>query len=125
MKPPRLSANGALQAHAIDLVARDPAELLRQIDGRVVEVGGGEDAPPGDEEGHVIEAVDPGWISRFLAVITDPSVAFILLMIGIYGLIFEFMSPGAVAPGSGRDDLSAVGPLRPQPAADQLCRPSA
>ena len=47
----------------------------------------------------VIEAIDPGWISQFLAVITDPNVAFILLMVGIYGLIFEFMSPGAVAPG--------------------------
>ena len=47
----------------------------------------------------IIEAIDPGWISRFLAVITDPNVAFILLMVGIYGLIFEFMSPGAVAPG--------------------------
>jgi membrane-bound serine protease (ClpP class) len=47
----------------------------------------------------VVEAVEPGRISRFLAVITDPNVAFILLMVGIYGLIFEFMSPGAVAPG--------------------------
>src|SRR5205807_4286555 len=50
-------------------------------------------------KGSVIEAIDPGSISRFLAVITDPNVAFILLMVGIYGLIFEFMSPGAVAPG--------------------------
>ncbi|MGY4289513.1 membrane-bound serine protease (ClpP class) [Bradyrhizobium sp. LM2.7] len=93
-----LSANGALEAHAIDLVARDPAELLRQIDGRVVEVAGGRVQRLATQNA-MIEAVDPGWISRFLAVITDPNVAFILLMVGIYGLIFEFMSPGAVAPG--------------------------
>jgi membrane-bound serine protease (ClpP class) len=93
-----LSANGALAAHAIDLVARDPAELLRQLDGRVVEVAGGKTQRLATKDA-VVEAIDPGWVSRFLAVITDPNVAFILLMVGIYGLIFEFMSPGAVAPG--------------------------
>ncbi|WP_445215703.1 NfeD family protein [Bradyrhizobium sp. Pa8] len=93
-----LSANAALQAHAIDLVARDQAELLRQIDGRVVEVAGGKTQRLVTKDA-VVEAIDPGPISRFLAVITDPNVAFILLMVGIYGLIFEFMSPGAVAPG--------------------------
>lgn len=93
-----LSANGALQEKVIDLVARDPAELLRQIDGRVVEVAGGKTQRLATNDA-VVEIVDPGWISRFLAVITDPNVAFILLMVGIYGLIFEFVSPGAVAPG--------------------------
>ncbi|MBR1173296.1 nodulation protein NfeD [Bradyrhizobium sp. KB893862 SZCCT0404] len=93
-----LSANGALEAHAIELVARDQAELLRQLDGRVVEVAGGRTQRLATKDA-VVEAVDPGRISRFLAVITDPNVAFILLMVGIYGLIFEFMSPGAVAPG--------------------------
>lgn len=93
-----LSANGALQAHAIDLVARDQAELLRQLDGRIVEVADGKTQRLATKDA-VVEAIEPGWISRFLAVITDPNVAFILLMIGIYGLIFEFMSPGAVAPG--------------------------
>lgn len=93
-----LSANGALQEKVIDLVARDPAELLRQIDGRVVEVAGGKTQRLATKDA-VVEVVDPGWISRFLAVITDPNVAFILLMVGIYGLIFEFVSPGAVAPG--------------------------
>jgi len=93
-----LSANGALEAHAIDLVARDQADLLRQLDGRVVEVAGGKTQRLATKDA-VVEAIDPGWISRFLAVITDPNVAFILLMVGIYGLIFEFVSPGAVAPG--------------------------
>nr|WP_249158155.1 nodulation protein NfeD [Bradyrhizobium jicamae] len=93
-----LSANGALQAKAIDLIARDPADLLKQIDGRVVEVAGGRTQRLTTTDA-TVEAIDPGWISRLLAVITNPNVAFILLMIGIYGLIFEFMSPGAVAPG--------------------------
>ncbi|WP_314962254.1 nodulation protein NfeD [Bradyrhizobium cosmicum] len=93
-----LSANAALQTHAVDLVARDQAELLRELDGRVVELAGGKTQRLATQ-GAVIETIDPGLISRFLAVITDPNVAFILLMVGIYGLIFEFMSPGAVAPG--------------------------
>lgn len=93
-----LTANGALGAHAIDLVARDQAELLRQLDGRVVEVAGGRTQRLATKDA-VVEAIEPGWISRFLAVITNPNVAFILLMVGIYGLIFEFVSPGAVAPG--------------------------
>lgn len=93
-----LSAKAALQENVIDLIARDTAELLRQIDGRVVEVAGGDTR-------HLVtkdaarEAIDPGWISRFLRVITDPNIAFILMLVGIYGLIFEFSSPGAVAPG--------------------------
>ena len=86
------------RANVIDLIARDPAELLKQVDGRVVEVAGGKTQRLATKDA-VVEAIDPGWISRFLAVITDPNVAFILLMVGIYGLIFEFMSPGAVAPG--------------------------
>jgi membrane-bound serine protease (ClpP class) len=93
-----LSANAALQANVIDLVARDPAELLSQVDGRVVEVAGGATRRLATKDA-VIEAIDPGLILRFLAVITDPNIAFILLMVGIYGLIFEFLSPGMVAPG--------------------------
>jgi membrane-bound serine protease (ClpP class) len=92
-----LSANAALQEHVIDLVARNPAELLRQIDGRAVEVAG--ETRRLATKDAVIEAIDPGWVLRFLAVITDPNVALILLLIGVYGLIFEFSSPGAVAPG--------------------------
>jgi membrane-bound serine protease (ClpP class) len=93
-----LSANAALQAKVIDLVARDPAELLSRVDGRVVEVAGGKTQHLATKDA-ILEPIDPGWTSRFLAVITDPNVAFILLMVGIYGLIFEFMSPGAIAPG--------------------------
>jgi membrane-bound serine protease (ClpP class) len=93
-----LSANAALQANVVDVIARDQAELLRQIDGRVVEFAGGDKRHLATKDA-VLEAIDPGWISRFLAVITNPNVALILLLVGVYGLIFEFTSPGAVAPG--------------------------
>ena len=93
-----LSANAALRANVIDLIASNPADLLRQVDGRVVEVAGGDTRHLATKDA-TLEAIDPGWISRFLAVITDPNIAFILLLTGVYGLIFEFTSPGAVAPG--------------------------
>lgn len=93
-----LSANAALQTNVIEFTARDPADLLRQADGRTVELAGGKTQTLATKDA-VIEAIDPNWISRVLAVITNPNIAFVLLMVGIYGLIFEFMSPGAVAPG--------------------------
>ncbi|GKQ54678.1 nodulation protein NfeD [Bradyrhizobium sp. Ce-3] len=93
-----LSTNAALQANVIEFTARDAADLLRQVDGRTVELAGGKTQRLATRDA-VIEAIDPSWVARVLAVITDPNIAFILLMVGIYGLIFEFMSPGAVAPG--------------------------
>ncbi|RUP10544.1 nodulation protein NfeD [Hyphomicrobium sp.] len=93
-----LSANAALKAGAIDLIAGDTTELLAKIDGRTVAVNGG--APEHlATRGLTIETLQPGWLIRLLSVITDPNVAVILMLVGVYGLIFEFTSPGAVAPG--------------------------
>ncbi|MER9999322.1 nodulation protein NfeD [Mesorhizobium sp. M0051] len=92
-----LSADAALQAHVVDLVAHDTAELLQLADGRMVEAAGKKrvlatkDLP--------VETLEPGWLIRLLAVITDPNIAVILMLAGFYGLVFEFTSPGAVAPG--------------------------
>ncbi len=95
-----LTARDALARKVIDLIAVDVADLLRQLDGRVV--------PLGDAQGRTLSlataqarvvAVDPGWRGRLLAVISDPSLALVLMMVGIYGLLFEFMNPGFVAPG--------------------------
>jgi membrane-bound serine protease (ClpP class) len=93
-----LSASGALVAGVIDLVARDEADLLQRIDGRNVEMADG-NMRKLSTKGVLVETFQPGWLIRLLSVITDPNVAFILMIIGIYGLVFEFSSPGAVAPG--------------------------
>ena len=92
-----LSANAALQAHVIDFVARDTPELLVLADGKTVDVAGGKRTLA--TKGLSVETLEPGWLIQLLAVITDPNIALILMLIGVYGLVFEFTSPGAVAPG--------------------------
>jgi len=93
-----LSADAALKENVIDLVARNTAELLERIDGRTVVVAGGEKRPLATRE-LTVETLEPGWFIRLLSVITDPNIAVILMLIGTYGLIFEFSTPGAIAPG--------------------------
>jgi membrane-bound serine protease (ClpP class) len=92
-----LSAEDALAAKVIDIVARDVAGLLAQADGRSVGVRG----QPWrvTSAGAAVAEAPPDWRTRLLAAITNPSVALILLSVGVYGLLFEFMSPGAVLPG--------------------------
>ncbi|MER8666685.1 nodulation protein NfeD [Mesorhizobium sp. M1156] len=92
-----LSAGAALQQHVIDFVARDTTELLQLADGRTVEIVGKKEAMA--TKGLPVETLEPGWLIRLLAVITDPNIAVILMLVGVYGLVFEFTSPGAVAPG--------------------------
>lgn len=92
-----LSANAALQEHVIDFVAHDTTELLQLADGRTVDVAGKKEVLA--TKGLPVETLEPGWFIRLLAVITDPNTAVILMLVGIYGIIFEFTSPGAVAPG--------------------------
>ena len=92
-----IPASEALKLHVIDVIADDVADLLRQIDGHAVKVGGRSEilATAGLE----IVTVAPDWRTELLAIITDPNVAFILMLVGVYGLIFEFLNPGALAPG--------------------------
>lgn len=92
-----LSANAALQEHVIDFVARDTTELLQLADGRTVDVAGAKKVLA--TKGLPVETLEPGWFIRLLSVITDPNTAVILMLVGVYGLVFEFTSPGAVAPG--------------------------
>lgn len=92
-----LPAEEALQLGVIDLIARDRADLLRQLDGRRVNVLGREITL--HTTGAVVQDIAPDWRSELLAVITNPNIAYVLLLIGIYGLIFEFTNPGAVVPG--------------------------
>lgn len=92
-----LPASQALKIHVIDVIASDIPDLLRAIDGRTVTVNGKPQRL--NAVGLEVETFSPGWRTRFLTVITDPNIAFILMMIGLYGLIFEFLNPGMVAPG--------------------------
>jgi len=92
-----LSASAALEQHVIDFVARDRTELLQLADGRTVDVAGKKEVLA--TKGLAVETLEPGWFIQLLSVITNPNTAVILMLVGIYGIVFEFMSPGAVAPG--------------------------
>lgn len=92
-----LSAQEALKLNVIDTIAADVPQLLRQLDGRRIKVLG-EDKQLATAGAEVID-IQPDWRTRLLAAITDPGVAYLLLMVGFYGLLFEFYSPGLVAPG--------------------------
>ena len=92
-----LSAQEALKLNVIDLMATDVADLLGAVDGREVDVLGR--IVSLKTRGILVERVEPDWRSQLLAVITDPNIAYVLMIIGIYGLIFEFANPGFVLPG--------------------------
>jgi len=92
-----LSAEEALAAGVIDLMASDVADLLHKLDGRRVMVLG--QARTLKTRGLQILRIVPDWRARLLAVITDPNVAYMLMLLGIYGLIFELASPGMILPG--------------------------
>jgi membrane-bound serine protease (ClpP class) len=92
-----LSASEALKMKVIDLVAEDVPQLMKRLDGRKLEAQGKERVL--ETSGVVATAFEPDWRTRFLSVITDPSIAYILILIGIYAVIFEFSNPGMVFPG--------------------------
>ena len=92
-----LSATAALELDVIDVVATDLEDLLGQIDGMSVMLPAGEVML--DTTGLVVERLDPDWRTRFLAVVSNPTIAYFLLLIGIYGLLLEGYNPGAILPG--------------------------
>jgi membrane-bound serine protease (ClpP class) len=92
-----LSAEEALKEHVIEYVAPDVTALLKLLDGKKVSALG--QARTLSTASARVEDLQPDWRTKALAAITNPSVALILMTLGIYGLMFEFMSPGAVLPG--------------------------
>lgn len=92
-----LSAEGALEQNVVEILADDLDALLQALDGHRVMVG--KDERILSTAGARIEQLQPGFISGLLAIITNPNVALILMMIGVYGLIFEFANPGSIGPG--------------------------
>ncbi|MBB4193101.1 membrane-bound serine protease (ClpP class) [Rhizobium aethiopicum] len=93
-----LSSTAAEREHAIDFTAADVNDLLAKAQGRMVRVGQTEVRL--DTAGLAVQEFEPDWRTRLLSVITDPNIAIILMMVGIYGLIFEFLAPGTMLPGT-------------------------
>jgi len=92
-----LSADEALKRHVVDHVATDVRDLLQHVHGTRVQVGAA--TANIDVAGADIIAIQPDWRTRLLAVIASPSLALVLMMLGFYGLLFEFSNPGYVLPG--------------------------
>ena len=92
-----LSANAARDQNVIDVIAADVPELLRRIDGRTVKTRGG--AVKLATAGAAVERIEADWRTRLLAVLTNPNVAYLLMLAGVYGLLLEGYNPGALLPG--------------------------
>ena len=92
-----LHAEEALKMRVIELIAPDLPALLKQLDGRQFTVSGKKVRL--QTAGVSPTLRDPDWRTRFLAVITDPSIAYILILVGVYALMFEFLNPGLILPG--------------------------
>jgi membrane-bound serine protease (ClpP class) len=93
-----LSASAALKAGVIDMEARNVTELLQKAHGRKVVLAGG--TMTLNTRGLSVTQVEPDWRTKLLSAITNPNVAVILMMVGLYGLIFEFINPGSIYPGT-------------------------
>ena len=92
-----ISAKDALRYGVIDLIAEDSNELLSKLNGREVTASGKNITLR--TEGATIQTFEPDWKTKFLSIITDPNIAYMLLIIAIYGIFFELMNPGAIFPG--------------------------
>jgi membrane-bound serine protease (ClpP class) len=92
-----ISAEEAVKQNVADFIATDRADLLKKLDGRKLNLQGRDLTLK--TEGLQVHTYDPDWRNRLLAVIADPNVAYILMLLGIYGLFFELWNPGFVLPG--------------------------
>lgn len=91
------SAQDALRYGVIDLIAASEKELLEKLEGREVQISDKSVILSFKEAEHLY--YEPDWKQRFLSIITDPNIAYILLMLGVYGIFFELMNPGSIYPG--------------------------
>jgi len=92
-----LSATEAKKIKVIDLVAESVPALLAALDGRSVEAAGVKRTLAVSDA--QVSNIEPDWRTRVLSVITNPSVAYLMILVGIYALIFEFTNPGLILPG--------------------------
>jgi membrane-bound serine protease (ClpP class) len=92
-----LTASEALEQNVIDIVANDINDLLVQMDGRIVDVA---NQPVTLKTAELqTKHLKPTWRTELLMIITDPSVAYLLMLVGIYGLLLEGYNPGGFVPG--------------------------
>lgn len=92
-----VSENEALTTKVIDLIARNRDDLLQKIDGRRIELESGDRTL--HTRGAPLIFLEMGFVEKILNIISDPTVAYILMMLGIYGLLFELYNPGSIFPG--------------------------
>lgn len=92
-----LTANEALKKGVIDVIANTPNDLLEKLNGKTVSQGGL--TIQIDTEHPEITAMNPDWRMKLLLIITEPTIAYLLLLLGIYGIFFELVNPGFVLPG--------------------------
>ena len=92
-----LPADEAVKQNVADLLAADLPELLKKLDGRKINLDGR--AITLQTRGLTVQTYEPDWRNRLLAVIADPNIAYILMLLGIYGLFFELWNPGFIVPG--------------------------
>ncbi|MCH9755885.1 MAG: nodulation protein NfeD [Gammaproteobacteria bacterium] len=92
-----LTASEALKKGVIDFIAKDNQGLFRQLSGMTVTQAG--QSIKLDTDNLKLKQITPDWRMKLLWVVTDPTVAYLLLLLGIYGIFFEFLNPGFIAPG--------------------------
>ncbi len=87
----------AIEKNVIDYIANDDRELLIQIDGKKIDVNGGSRVL--QTKNARIESQEMGFFQKVLDRLSDPNIAYLLMMIGFYGILFELFNPGAIFPG--------------------------
>jgi membrane-bound serine protease (ClpP class) len=92
-----VTATVALQQKIIDLIANDDQELLQQLDGKLVQLNSGNVSL--HTKAAQMQEYEMSFIEKLLNILSDPNIAYILLMLGFYGLMFELYNPGAILPG--------------------------
>lgn len=92
-----ITPSEALELNVIEIIADDMEDLLAQLDGRSIEIDG--DTRTLIVAGAAAETLEPSFMTRVLGVLANPNVAFIFMLVGVYGLIFELAQPGSIGPG--------------------------
>ena len=115
-----ITANDALDKHIIDIVAENVDDLLAKADGKKVETKKGKIALK--LKGKKVIEIEMPFKYRFLSYLSDPNVAYLLMMLGIYGILFEIYSPGAIFPGVVGGISIILASVRVSDYPYQLCR---